>query len=146
MPITLTKAKIGDVRDILRLEDKVWGERGVSSKYDLGVLIRFGYLFVAKDGRRIIGAIMGMKTKNNEIYVNDWFVEHSYRGKGVGKKLYARLIKAANGQPIVTMLHPNSKESIKAHKEFGFKIIRKIKDPYGIGDNVHRFLVRKNRD
>jgi len=143
MSIAITKARVGDSVAIRALENKVWHEQDVTGKYDMATTIRFGYSFVAKDKDKIVGAILAIKTADDEVYVQDWFVNERYRGQGIGKKLYARLIEAVRGLPIVSFLHPDSKESIKAHKQLGFKVVKRIKDVYGLGDSVSRFFVRR---
>ncbi len=139
----IIKAKISDSKNIRALEQKVWKEKDVAGKYDLVVDIRFEYCFIAKEKHKLIGAILAIKTKNNKIYVQDWFVDKEYRNRGIGKKLYFRLFKATKGFSILTFIHPNFKESLEVHKKLGFKLLKKVKDVYGLKDNEYRFLMKK---
>lgn len=142
MAIRISKAKISDVREIRRLEEKVWKEKNVSSRYDIANLVRFGYVFVAKQNGKIIGAVMAYRTRDNCVYVADWFVDKKFRGKGIGTRLYRRLFAAVR-LPLVTLIHPNWKNSRALHESMGFKVMKKIKDPYGLGSSEYRFFVKK---
>ena len=44
---TISKAKVSEAQFIRKLEEKIWGEE-VVNKYDAPMLVRFGYVYVAK--------------------------------------------------------------------------------------------------
>jgi len=159
MAIRIVRAKIRDSQEIRALEQKVWNEKDVAGKYvagkyvagkyvagkyDIATTIRFGYCFVAKDRDKIIGAVIAIKTNDDKVYIQDWFVKWEYRGKGIGKRLYLRLIETAKDLPVITFVHPKFKASLNVHKSIGFKIAGKVKDVYGLGDKDYRFLMQKS--
>lgn len=129
---TITRAKINESQEIRRIEDKIWKEKNVTSKYDIANFVRFGYVFVAKEKGKIVGAIIAMRTKDDKIYVNDWFVKENHRGKGTGTMLYNALIKEAKGRKIIVFVMPDNKVSLKAHSKLGFKVVKKV-DAYNLG-------------
>jgi predicted N-acetyltransferase YhbS len=90
--IIIIEAKVKEAQEIRKLEEKVWGE-DVVNKYDIPMFVRFGYVFVAKDKGKIIGAICSYFTKVGELYVCDWVVDKNYQGKKIGTDLYKALIK-----------------------------------------------------
>lgn len=144
--IKILKATIDDAQQIRILETKVWGEE-CTNKYDIPMYIRFGYVYVAKDGKKIIGAICSYKTKDNKVYVCDWFVDKKYRGQDIGIKLYKKLINSVK-YPIVTFLDPARTPTVKAHEKLGFKLHKKIKNAYGIkkgleGGERHLVILKK---
>jgi ribosomal protein S18 acetylase RimI-like enzyme len=127
--IKIVRAKVEDSEELRKLETRIWRER-VTNKYDLSDMIRFSYAYIAKDENKTVGGIYGYKTKDGKFYVCDWFVDKRYRKRGIGSKLYKRLIKDIK-LPIVSFLDPNYPPTIKAHKKLGFKILKKVKNAYG---------------
>lgn len=140
--ITITTAKINESQEIRRLEENVWKEKNVTDKYDIANFVRFGYVFVAKEENRVVGAIIAMKTRDDKIYVSGWVVHKKYRRKGIGTQLYKALIRKTKGKKIIVFVEPNNKISLKAHKKIGFRVVRKISDPYNLGEGC-RLLLRK---
>ena len=131
--IRIVNAKIEDSKQIRALETKIWGEE-CTNKYDIPMYIRFGYVYVAKEKNKVIGVICSYKTKDNKLYVCDWFVDEKYRGRNIGMRLYKRLISNAR-LPIVTFLDPARIPTIKAHEKLGFRLLKKVKNAYGIYNN-----------
>lgn len=147
MVIRIVRARSKDTREILNLDEKVWKEAlnltDVCGKYDLGAYIQLGLVLIAKDGEKIIGAIITHATMNGEVFVNDWFVDKKYRGKGVGKLLYNRLIEDCKNKPLITFIDPRYKESLKFHLDIGFKIKKKVRDIYGLGEKADYYVLVK---
>ncbi|MSU56297.1 MAG: N-acetyltransferase [Candidatus Taylorbacteria bacterium] len=142
--IRIRKARTSDAQAIRLLETKVWKEE-VVNKYDIPMFIRFGWCFVAEDAQKIIGAICAFQTKDGEVYVSDWVVAKPYRGKNIGLGLYQRLLAETKGRSIVTFLDPKLIPTVVAHKKLGFKVIRRVKSPYGLKKGIEggdRILVR----
>ena len=102
MVIRIVRAKSEDTREIMNSERKVWKDSfnlsDVSGKYDLGSFINLGLVLVARDGKKLVGAIITFGTFKGELFIADWFVNKEYRGKGVGKSLYKRLVQEAKGR------------------------------------------------
>jgi len=140
--ITISKAKVSDSQVIRKLEKKVWSEE-VVNKYDSPMLVRFGYVYVAKHEKKIVGAIIAYPTKDNEIYVCDWVVDSKYRGMNIGQRLYERLFKDVREKSIVSFIDPDNFPSMKTHLKLGFRVVRKIKNPYALNEG-YRIFVRKN--
>ena len=146
--ISIRKATAADAQEIRVLENKTWGEE-VVNKYDIPMFVRFGWCFVAKEGKKLVGAICSFPTKDDEVYVCDWAVAKAYRGQSIGLKLYERLIREVKGKTIVTFLDPANIPTVEAHKKLGFKIIGKVKSPYGLKKGIEgddRILVRLGTD
>ncbi len=127
--IKITKAKVAEAQEIRKLEKKVWGEE-VVNKYDIPMFVRFGYVFVAKDKKKIVGAICSYKTNIDEIYVCDWVVDPKYRNREIGLKLYQKLINSVKN-PIITFLDPHLTPTLRAHEKLGFKIVKRVDNAYG---------------
>ncbi len=141
--ITITKAVKSDSKSIIKLEERVWEEKNITSIYDIPVFIKYGYTFVARDGNKTIGVIMAIKTKEDNIFVMDWIVDKKYRRKKIGERLYKKLITNIKNNAILSLVDENNIVSINAHKKLGFKIIKKLKDPYYLGNNEYVYLMKK---
>jgi ribosomal protein S18 acetylase RimI-like enzyme len=149
--VNISSAKIKDAQEIRILETSVWNEE-CTNKYDIPMYIRFGYVYIAKtrdqikNRNKIVGAICAYKTKDDEIYVCDWFVEKKFRGKNIGIRLYKKLIISVKCS-IVTFLDPMRIATVHAHEKLGFKIIKRVKNAYGIYKGLEsgeRLFVRRD--
>ncbi len=139
--IKISKAKIEDLQQILKLETKIWDGR-VTSIYDMANFIRFGYAFVAKDKTKIVGAIIAIKTKDDEVFVEDLIVDKKYRNKKIGTKLKQKLISSVK-LPFIGFVSPKFKASLKLQKKLGFKLVKKVKNPYMRNKKEYVFMFRK---
>ncbi|MBP9766037.1 MAG: GNAT family N-acetyltransferase [Candidatus Pacebacteria bacterium] len=145
MKIIIQKAKVENSKEIRELEKKIWKEE-CTNQYDMPMFIRFGYVFIAKDNLKIIGAVTSFKTNKNEVYVSDLFVDSKYRKLGIGQKLKERLLKEVKGMNVISFLDPKNTATINLHKKIGSKIVSKIKNAYGLKEKSletgDRLLVR----
>lgn len=86
-------------------------------------------VFVAEDKNRLIGYICGniklkpYKIFDSEGYVEDWFVNESYRSKKIGKMLFERLIeefKKRECTHIAVSSYAVNKKAINIYYKIGF--------------------------
>lgn len=139
----ISQAKWYDNSAIRKLEQRVWKEKDISGKYETGILARFEYVFVAKEKKKIVGAILAMKTATDEIYVTDIIVDPLWQHLGIAKKLYQTLIAACGNAALLALVDTANEHSIALHKELGFKGVKKIKDPFGVALKSTSFLMRR---
>lgn len=131
--VTISRAVLCESQKIQKLEEKVWREKRVTSPYDAAFYVRFGYVFVAKDHGQLVGAIVAIKTREDDIAVIDWVVDARYRQKGVGRRLYERLEKESKPHHIVAYVQVDNTSSVEAHTRMGFKKFKKIQDLFSLG-------------
>ena len=98
--VLINRAHPSDSEAIRNLEKEAHGE-DVTSRYDAALIARFGYAYVAKKNGKIVGAITAWQTRNGEVKINDWVVHPEYRRRGIGEKLYLRLILETKGKTIL---------------------------------------------
>ncbi len=145
MKISIARARIPDVDGILELQGNIWrDEGGQSNRYDMCDWISHGYAFVAKHRNRIVGAITAFRTSRNELYVTEWIVDKEYRRKGIGSRLYRRLISTTQ-LPILSILSTDYKESVAGHSKLGFRLVKRLRNPYGLKEKKERLLVRRSQ-
>lgn len=129
--IVISQAKVSDSQEIRRLENKIWKEE-VVNKFDIPMFVRFGWCFVAKDNKKIIGAICSFPTRENEVYVSDVVVEKKYRRTRIGWRLYERLFKALKGKRFLGFIDPKNSVSLEFHKKLGFKAVAEVENAYDL--------------
>lgn len=129
--VKIDKAKVSDAQSIRMLEEKVWEEE-VVNKYDIPMFVRFGYVFVARAGKMLVGAIIAYRTNKNEVYVCDLVVDPKFRRLKIGEKLYRRLLQATKSMDIVSFLDPALVATRKLHKKLGARVVGRIKNPYDL--------------
>ena len=87
-------------------------------------------IFVAEEGNQVIGYIVGNITKNNSIvmkkegHIFSYFVSRKYRGKGVGKELYNKLVKWFKKQKCDHLsldVYEGNEKSYAMYRKWGFK-------------------------
>lgn len=139
--IKIQKAQISESQTIRKLEEKVWGEE-VTNKYDVPMFVRFGYVYVAKDGNKVVGAIVSYRTNKNEVYVCDLVVDPKYRRQKIGDRLYRKLLASVKGMNVVSFLDPNLGPTFELHKKLGGRVIKEIKNPYDLNRRDVRLFIR----
>lgn len=124
--MTLRKATLEDLDSIIAIEQQVFN----TDSYPPFVLrqlfdISGDYFIVATENNSIIGyALGGLNTKDLKGWVLSLGVHENGRGKGVGKKLTARLIellKTKNTKEIALTVYPDNASAIKIYKALGFE-------------------------
>ncbi len=140
--ITIRKGRLSDLQEIKTLEQLVWHEGNIFGKYGLSIFMRFGYVFIARNKKRIIGGIHGIKTHDNAVYVIDFFIDKDYHGQNIGTRLYKKLIRSVK-LPIIAHVHADNEASLHIHEKLGFKIIKKEKDIYGIMSEDNYYLMKR---
>lgn len=140
--IKISKAKPKESQSIRQFEQFVWNETNITSPYDIVSFVTYGYVFLAKSKDKIVGAIVAIKTKDNEIRIIDWIVDESYRHIGIGTKLYEKLRKEAGNLTMIAYVESDNTASIEGHKKLGFKPTKKITDPFFIGDKKNWVIMK----
>ena len=142
--IKISKAEPTDAQEIRKLETLVWDEE-VTNQYDSPMFIRFGYVFTAKEGKKLVGAIVAFRTNKDEVFVSDIVVHPSYQGKKIGEKLYKKLLQSVKGKNVVSFLDPDLIPTLNLHKKLGGKIVARVNNAYDLKEGLEtgtRLMVR----
>ena len=124
----IRKIKYSDFEYILELSKKIFS---VSEIYSLEFLYKtFGYCFLDKNGK-IIGYIICIEKKDNDILITSLGIEEKFRKRGIGKVLLKICIETLKEKGNI-YLHVRSKNviAINLYKKNGFKEIEKISNYY----------------
>lgn len=95
-------------------------------------------IFVAEDEGKVIGFLSVINKKELQtIYLDDYCVNDSYRGKGIGSKLMNMSFEFAKQQgydQVITHVESANTESIEFYWKKGFKLVQ---------EQGHRLLIRR---
>ena len=141
----IRKAILSDAGSVRDLETKVWLDE-VTSAWDIGTFVRCGYVYVACLDSSIVGAIVAIQHRCAYLYVVGLLVEPTMRRKGIGERLYKRVLhhahRVSSGR-VETHVGISSGASVALHKKLGFRVIRQETDVYGLQEKDEaRLLMR----
>ena len=95
-------------------------------------------IYVAEDEGKVIGFLSVINKKNLQtIYLDDYCVNDSYRGQGIGSQLMNMSFEFAKNQgydQVITHVESANTESIEFYLKKGFKIVQ---------EQGHRLLIRR---
>lgn len=143
--IKISRAKPSECQKVRQFEQKVWNETYITSPYDIAFFVSYGYVFLAKEKNKIVGAIIAIKTKDDEIKITDWLVDERCRRIGIGTKLYNVLKKDTQGLPIIAYVESKNTASLSGHEKLGFTRVKKIRDPFYMGDKKSWYIMRSEK-
>ena len=129
--VRIEKMKESDLEEVAKIFCTVFNEEGEnwteeSSKSHV-VQNYFGEAhFVAKENNNIIGMIMGIpltRELGTEILIDSLVVLREYRGKGIGKKLFSKILEYAKKEKYkgVRFLANPEFNSFKWYKKMKYK-------------------------
>ncbi len=129
--IKIRQAKKSDNDNIAKLIIKVITEifgREPTNKDDYEDFMNFyksrdGVIYVAQDNKKIVGSIAIRRENDNSARLRRMYVLKEYRKKGVGEKLFNKVImfsKKKNYKRIILTTYPEMKDAIKFYEKNGF--------------------------
>jgi ribosomal-protein-alanine N-acetyltransferase len=128
LAVRITRADVLDAEEFLRLEAKCFGMRfSLNTLYYWRPIIDYGWALKAVHRRRIVGGLLAMLTRNEQIYINSIFVDPNFRRRGIGTKLLSKILRLGKGRGFVL--------DVKAEKAYLHEFYRR-----------HRFLEERVHD
>ena len=124
--LVVRHAEASDHDAVSAVLDAWWGGRPMAAMLPRLFFVHFrSTSFVVVDGDRLVGFLCGFlsQTYPDEAYVHFVGVDPTYRGRGVGRLLYERLVTAvaAEGRTVVrAVTSPVNQASVAFHRSLGF--------------------------
>lgn len=134
-----------DIDDIVKIEEEVFGKNGGADYWLIKAFVRYGLLFVVKEGEEIVSVAEYMEiAEKKELFLYGFLTREKFRGKGYAGKLIQYSEKNAKKKgyaAIALTVDPENLTAVKFYQKRGYKIEELQENEYG--DGIHRYLMRK---
>lgn len=84
---------------------------------------------IALDNDKVVWAIIWFKTREDNIFVNDFVVNEEYRGYWIWYKLYSKLLNETK-ENVIAYIDDDYYASIHMHKKLWFILEKKVKSAF----------------
>jgi ribosomal protein S18 acetylase RimI-like enzyme len=138
--------------ELKKLEISNLGRSASINEWVIPVLIKYGKVITAvknsesdlKEKEKIIGVNELLRKWDDPatVFIHSFYVEKSFRKKGIGSFLLEESIKILKGEKIRKIeltVDSRNLQAVKLYEKFNFKKTDHFKDLYGLG--VHRDLM-----
>lgn len=135
--VTLERATADDVDTFLEIEKSAEGSRTYSATTNreeaLAELQNCIVSFIREDGR-LVGSISYKIESPNHAELSILVILPEARGRGLGRKAMAQVMKKLEHVPIVSLtVHPNN-PAVDLYESFGFVAEKSLENHYGDGE------------
>ena len=144
----LSKVKVSlasheDASRFLNLEAMCFGmEPNLDTTYFWTPVVEYLWAYKAEIGRRIVGGMIVMPTRQGHWYVNSLFVHRRYRNRGVASKMLGGFLRSVKSSKVMLDVKTDRPYLLKFYARFGFR--REIFLPNYYRDGTDRFLLVRN--
>ena len=122
------KAQGQDFLGIAALDQHAWSEgrhpeRIPDGEHVWRVWVAGAYVHVARDGDRVVGAIVAFPTRQGMLFVHKVMVDKQHRGRGIGSRLFDLLladIDAHAGVASFLTVDPANAAAVRRYERIGF--------------------------
>ena len=121
------KAGVSDFLPIAELDRNAWRQSRNSEFIPDGehawrLWVEHGLVFTARSEDRLVGAILAFPCASGVWCVHKVFVEPAFRGKGIGTRLFERMLQATDGQGVDCFLtvDPTNASALRLYEKWGF--------------------------
>lgn len=102
-------------------------------------------IWIAKDGDEIVGTAVSTRDKSpklkHSVFIMRLFVRDTYRGQGIGKKLFSSLIQEIESDTSVVKIRLDVTSSLKSaiglYKSLGFEQVGLLKKEYFVNGEYY---------
>jgi [ribosomal protein S18]-alanine N-acetyltransferase len=136
---TITPFKLADMTALLRLERDIFPEDTFGMIEFISLYLRGkDTFFVARDGRTIVGYIVGY-VENDTAYIASIAVDLAYQGQGLGRLLMETVMEQfiqAGAHTIGLHVREDNASAIHLYQSLGFITIDTLPDYYEDGSSA----------
>lgn len=144
----IRRAKPKDFLPIAALDRVAWGKNRNSKYIPDGehawrLWVEYAIVFCAEINSEIIGAILSFPCINGQFCVHKVFVREGHRGRGMGSKLFAILLREIDllGVESFLTVDPANKNALILYQKWGFVDKKFVKGFYR--QNEDRFVLTR---
>ncbi len=122
------KAEGRDFLGIATLDRHAWRdghfpERIPDGEHVWRMWVAGAYVFVARDGAQVVGAIVAFPTRQATLFVHKVMVDKRYRGRGIGTRLFDLLLEDVDANvraACFLTVDPGNNAAVKRYARIGF--------------------------
>jgi len=127
-PLYFGRAQGRDFLGIAVLDRHAWSdgrhaERIPDGEHVWRVWVAGAYVYVARDGAEVVGAIVAFPTRQGTLFVHKVMVDKRYRGRGIGTRLFDLLLEHIDANVhagCFLTVDPTNVAAVKRYGRIGF--------------------------
>lgn len=105
-------------------------------------IVEYSWAYKAESGKKIIGGVIAMPTRQGSWYINSLFVDPHHRKRGVASRLLKRILVLARGKRVFLDIKTDRMFLLEFYKKHGFTEVKVLRNYYR--DGTDRFLLVRN--
>ena len=122
------RAQPQDFLGIAELDRHAWSDSPYAGSIPDGehvwrVWVAGAYVYVARDGAQVVGAVVAFPTRQGVLFVHKVMVENRYRGCGIGTRLFDLLLEeidtSVRASCFLTVA-PSNEAAVQRYERIGF--------------------------
>ena len=133
------------IDEIVYIEEEAFGKNGGVDEWILKPMVRYGKVFVLKDGNRIVSIAEFIQRFNSkEVFLYGLCTRKESRGKGYASEILRRSEEFFRNRSIDEVgltVAPDNMAAIALYKNLNYDVVELQKDEYGRG--VDRLFMKK---
>lgn len=143
--IHITDPDFETMNNIVKIEQEAFEGAGNVDLWIIKALIRYGMVFVIKEGEEIISIVEYMQVFNKKsLFLYGISTLKKYRWKGYANFILnetEKILKKLGYEEIELTVAPDNEVAINLYKKHGYSQKNFLKDEYGTG--IDRYMMRK---
>lgn len=138
MPITLIKATVADIPQLIEIEKSVAGTNIYSpmlEKNEWERALQEGLVFLIKKEETLAGNISYENKGDGHYHVSGLAIMPQFQNRGVGREALISVLKeCGDAKRIDLVVHPDNESAVKLYKSLGFRVESQKENYYGDGE------------
>jgi GNAT superfamily N-acetyltransferase len=126
--ITCAQAMPVDFVGIAELDGRAWAESAHPDRVPDGehvwrIWVDDAFVFVARDGARVVGAIVALPSRHGALLVHKVMVDAAYRRRGIGTRLFELLLEHVDATiraACYLTVDPSREAEVRRYERLGF--------------------------
>ena len=126
--IDFVQAMPADFVGIAELDGRAWAESAHPDRVPDGehvwrIWVDDAFVFVARDGTRVVGAIVALPSRRGTLFVHKVMVDAAYRRRGIGTRLFELLldhVDATVHAACYLTVDPSRDAEVRRYERLGF--------------------------